>query len=161
MDRFVVEVPGHGSFVVEREGGVLWVGGVTPAEGHEYEVHQWEGWKVWVGFYAEGHVWFGKALVNDQGEVELHFWDEPTVEPEPTYQWVEIGGVGAVKFEIFDGRIRVVKIETAEGFAAWDYNQGAWATTAKVDFEGVGQTWFVDAWITESGELGWTSYQGD
>ena len=106
-------------------------------------------------------MWFGKALVNDQGEVELHFWDEPTVEPEPTYQWVEIGGVGAVKFEIFDGRIRVVKIETAEGFAAWDYNQGAWATTAKVDFEGVGQIWFVDAWITESGELGWTSYQGD
>ena len=160
VDRFTVEVPGHGSFIVEREGETLWVGNVSPAEGHEYEIHKGEGWRVWVGFYAEGHVWFGKALVNDHGEVELHFWDEP-VGPEPVLQWVEIGGVGAAKFEILEGQIRVVKTETAEGFGSWDYNQGAWGETAKVDFEGEGQIWFIDAWVTESGELGWTSYQGE
>lgn len=159
VDRFSVEVPGHGSFIVEREGETLWVGNVTPAEGHEYEVHKWEGWKVWVGFYAEGHVWYGKAQVNDNGEVQLIFWDEELA-PEPVHQWVEISGVGAAKFAILDGQIQVVKTETAEGFGSWDYNQGAWAETAKVDFEGEGQIWFIDAWLTEGGELVWNSYQG-
>lgn len=160
VDRFTVEVPGHGSFIVEREGETLFVGNVSPAEGHEYEVHKWEGWKVWVGFYAEGHVWYGKAQVNDHGEVQIILWDEE-IAPEPVTRWVEIGGVGAAKFEIAEGMVRVVNTETAEGFGSWDYNQGAWGETAKVDFEGEGQIWFIDAWVTESGELGWTSYQGE
>ena len=160
VDRFAVEVPGHGSFIVEREGEMLWVGNVTPAEGHEYEVHQGEGWKVWVGFYAEGHVWFGKAQINDNGDVQLIFWDEELA-PEPVHQWVEISGVGAAKFAILDGQIKVVATETAEGFGSWDYNQGAWAETAKVDFEGEGQIWFIDAWLNEGGELVWNSYQGE
>ena len=121
IDRFSVEVPGHGSFIVEREGETLWVGNVTPAEGHEYEVHKWEGWKVWVGFYAEGHVWYGKAQINDNGEVQIILWDEE-VAPEPAHQWVEISGVGAAKFAILEGQIRVVQTETADGFGSWDYN---------------------------------------
>jgi len=160
VDRFIVEVPGHGSFVVEREGETLYVGNVTPGDGHEYEVIKAQGSKVYVGFFAENHVWYGKALITDHGEVELHFWDEE-IGPQPWHQWVEIGGVGAAKFEVLEGQVRVYKTETAEGFGSWDHNQGAYAEVAKVDFEGEGQVWFIEAWVTESGELGYTTYQGE
>ncbi|MEO0492671.1 MAG: hypothetical protein AAF081_04565 [Actinomycetota bacterium] len=159
VDRFVVDVAGKGSFVVEREGETLYLGEVTAYEGYEYEVQQAQGWKVYVGFFTDDHVYFGKALINDAGEVEQHFWDE-SLAPQPVYQWAEIGGVGAAKFEVYDGLIRLVKTETAEGFESWDYNQGAAAPTIKVDFEGEEQIWFIDAWLNENGELVWNSYQG-
>ncbi len=159
VDRFTVEVPGKGSFVVEREGETLYVGNVTAAEGYTAEVHKEVGWKVYVGFSNGETVFFGKALINDYGEVEQHFWEEE-IGPEPVYQWVEISGVGAAKFEVLENQIRVYKTETAEGFGAWDYNQGAYAGTAKVDFEGEGQIWFIEAWIDENGDLAWSTYQG-
>ena len=159
VDRFVMEVPGKGSFVVERDGETLFVGNVTANEGYEYEVHSSQGWKVYVGFYADDHVYYGKAFINDAGVVETHVWDEP-LGPQPVYQWVEIGGVGPAKFEIYDGQIRLIKTETVEGFESWDYNQGAAGPTIKVDFEGEGQIWFIDAWLNENGELAWNSYQG-
>jgi len=160
VDRFVVEVGARGSFVVEREGETLYVGNVTVADGHEYEIVKGQGWKVYVGFFADGHVWYGKALINDQGEVEQHFWDED-LGPQPSYQWVEIPGVGAAKFEMLEGLVKVYKTETGEGFESWDHNQGAHVEVAKVDFEGNGQVWFIEAWVTESGELASTTYQGD
>ncbi len=158
-DRFIVEVAGKGSFVVERDGETLYVGNVTANPGHDHEVHKAQGWKVWVGFTDGETVFFGKALINDAGEVEQHFWQED-IGPEPVYTWVEIPEVGAVKFEVVENLIRVVKTETAEGFETWDYNQGAATGTAKVDFEGEGTIWFVEAWINESGELAYSKYQG-
>lgn len=159
VDRFVMEVPGKGSFVVERAGDTLYVGNVTANEGVEYEIQKAQGWKVYVGFYGEDHVTYGKALINDAGAIEQTIWTEE-FGPQPAYQWVEIGGVGAAKFEIYDGQIRLFKTETAEGFESWDYNQGAAGPTIKVDFEGEGQIWFIDAWLNDNGELAWNSYQG-
>jgi hypothetical protein len=160
VDRFVVEVPGKGSFVVEREGGTLWVGDVTVNEGHTYEVIKAEGWKVYVGFINGEHIWYGKALINDNNEVEIHRWDE-AIAPEPVYEWVEIPGVGAAKFKLYDGQLYVKELAPSAGFEAWDYNEGAPGSTAKVDFEGEGQIWFIDAWIDEAGDMDWNSYQGD
>jgi hypothetical protein len=160
VDRFVVEVPGKGSFVVEREGSTLWAGNVTANEGYTYDVIKAEGWKVYVGFSDGSHVWYAKALINDNNEVEIHHWDE-AIAPEPVYQWVEIGGVGAAQFKLADGQIYVKELAPSAGFGAWDYNQGAPGTTAKVDFEGEGQIWFIDVWINEAGDMAWTTYQGD
>lgn len=160
VDRFVVEVPGKGSFVVEREGGTLWAGNVTVNEGYTYDVIKAEGWKVYVGFSNGEHIWYGKALINDNNEVEIHHWDEP-IAPEPVYQWVEIGGVGAAKFKLYDGQIWVKELAPGAGFGAWDYNQGAPGVTAKVDFEGEGVIWFIDIWIDENGDMAWNSYQGE
>ena len=160
VDRFVVEVPGKGSFVVEREGDTLWAGNVTVNEGYEYDIIKAEGWKVYVGFTNGEHIWYGKALINDRGDVEIHHWDEPDV-PDPVYQWVEIGGVGAAKFKLHDGQIWVKELAPAEGFGAWDYNQGAPGVTAKVDFEGEGVIWFIDVWINGDGNMEWTKYQGE
>ena len=157
--RFTVEVPGKGSFVVERDGDTLYLGNVTVAEGYTYDIHKNQGWKVYVGFSNGETVYFGKALINDNGEVEQHFWEE-NIGPVPTYQWVEVPGVGAAKFEILEGQIRVYKTETAEGFESWDYNQGAFAATAKVDFEGEGQIWFIEASLNGNGELVANTYQG-
>ena len=158
-DRFTVEVPGKGSFIVERDGETLYVGNVTANEGYTYDIHKSQGWKVYVGFSDGETVFFGKALINDNGEVEQHFWEE-NIGPTPTYQWVEVAGIGAAKFEILEGQIRVYKTETAEGYESWDYNQGAYATTAKVDFEGEGQIWFIEASLNENGELIANTYQG-
>jgi hypothetical protein len=160
VDRFVVEVPGKGSFVVEREGDTLWVGDVTVNDGHTYEVIKAEGWKVYVGFLNGEHIWYGKALINDNNEVEIHRWDE-AIASEPVYQWVEIAEVGAAKFKLYDGQLRVKELAPSAGFEAWDYNEGAPASTAKVDFEGEGQVWFIEAWINEAGDMDWNSYQGD
>ncbi len=46
VDRIVVEVPGKGNFVVEREGETLWAGNVTAYEGYTYDIIKAEGWKV-------------------------------------------------------------------------------------------------------------------
>lgn len=157
VDRFVVEVPGKGSFVVEREGETLWVGNVEANEGYDYEIQQGEGWKVWVKFTNGEWNWYGKALINDHGEVEQHFWDE---EPpfEPIHQWVEVPGVGAVKFSLSgDGLVTVKNWETAEGFGFWDYNQGEPAEIGKIDFEGEGVLWIVEAWRNEEGGLSWST----
>ena len=44
-----------------------------------------EGWKVYVGFSNGEHIWYGKALINDSNDVEIHRWDE-AIAPEPVYQ---------------------------------------------------------------------------
>ena len=160
VDRFVVDVPGKGSFVVEREGGTLWVGDVTVSEGYTYDVIKGEGWKVYVGFSNGEHIWYGKALINDSNDVEIHRWDE-AIAPEPVYQWVEIADVGAAKFKLYDSQLYVKELAPSAGFEAWDYNQGSPGSTAKVDFEGEGQIWFIDVWVDEAGNMAWNSYQGD
>lgn len=155
VDRFTVEVPGHGSFVVEREGETLWVGNVTAAPGHDYVVEKAEGWKVWVRFTDGSWNWYAKARITDAGDVEVLYWDE-AVPAEPIYQWVEIPGVGAVRFKLWtDGLVYVKEWESA-CCALWDYHQGAGAEVAKVDFEGDGTLWIVEAWANEAGtEILW------
>ncbi len=156
VDRFTVTVEGKGSFIVEREGETLWVGNVTPSEGFDYEIVQGEGWRVYVKFTNGEWNWFGKALINDNGEVEQHFWDEQPAF-EPIYQWVEVPEVGAVKFKLWsDGLAYVKDWEPAEGFGFWDYNQGAPAEVAKVDFEGEGTLWVVEAWGNDDGGLSYS-----
>ncbi|MDG2026866.1 MAG: hypothetical protein P8J50_07130 [Acidimicrobiales bacterium] len=156
-DRFTATVEGRGSFIVEREGETLWVGNVSPNEGCDYDIVKGEGWKVYVGSTNGEWVWYGKALINESGEVELHFWDE---EPpfEPIYQWVEVPEVGAVQFKLWsDGLVYVKNWETGEGFGFYDYNGGDPAEVAKVDFEGEGALWIVEAWGNENGdELVWS-----
>jgi hypothetical protein len=156
VDRFTVTVEGKGSFIVEREGETLWVGNVTPNEGFDYEIVKGEGWKVYVKFTDGEWNWFGKALINDNGEVEQHFWDE---EPpfEPVYQWVEVPEVGAVKFKLWsDGLVYVKDWEHVEGYGFWDYNEGSPAEVAKIDFEGEGSLWIVEAWGNEEGGLSYS-----
>ncbi|MEZ5245567.1 MAG: hypothetical protein R2707_10750 [Acidimicrobiales bacterium] len=155
-DRFTVTVEGKGSFIVEREGEKLWVGDVTPAGGFDYEVVQGEGWKVFVRFTNGEWVWYGKALINDAGEVEQHFWDEPPPF-EPVYQLVEVPGVGVVKFKLWsDGLVYVKEANPAAGYGFWDYNEGAPAEVAKIDFEGEGSLWIVEAWPNDDGGLSYT-----
>jgi len=156
VDRFTVTVEGKGSFIVEREGETLWVGNVTANEGYDYDVVQGEGWKVWVRFTNGEWNWFGKALINDNGDVETHFWDE---EPpfEPIYQWVEVPEVGAVKFKLWsDGLVYVKEWETGECCGFYDYNGGEPSEVAKVDFEGEGMLWIVEAWGNEDGGLSYS-----
>ncbi len=159
LDRFVVEVPGKGSFVVEREGNTLYLGDVTVNEGYEAQIQQAEGWRVYVKFTNGEWDWFGKALINDAGEIEQHFWDEQVeVAFEPIYQWVEVPGVGAVRFKLWsDGLVYVKEWESAEGISFYNYNGEAPAVTAKIDFEGVGVLWIVEAWMNEEGGLSWST----
>ncbi len=160
-DRIIVEVPGKGSFVVEREGHTLWAGNVTPVDGYTYDIIKAQGWKVYVGFSNGSHIWYGKAFLNDAGRIEQLFWDEPIVAvAEPVYQWVEIPGIGAARFKVWDGQIYVKELAPAAGYASWDYNQGTPALTARVDFEGNGQIWFIDTWIDDAGALAWTTSPG-
>ena len=158
-------MPGKGSFVVEREGDTLYLGNVTVNEGYDEIVVKSQGWKVHVIFTNGEWDWHAKAFITESGEVEQHFWDEPRPqpEPEPVYQWVEIPAVGAVKFKLHDGLIWVKELHPAEGYGAYDYNGGEPGETARVDFEGEGEIWFVDAWPTESGEIAWeiTNEGGD
>lgn len=156
VDRFTVTVEGRGSFIVEREGETLWVGNVSPNEGYEHHVVQGEGWKVWVKFTNGERNWFGKALINDFGEVEQQFWEEE-VAPEPVFQWVEVPGVGAVKFKLTsDGLVHVVEGAPSEGYGFWDYHQGEPAEVAKIDFEGEGSLWIVEAWANDDGGLSYS-----
>ena len=155
-DRIVVEVPGKGSFVVEREGETLFLGNVQPNEGYTYDIIKAEGWKVYVAFTDGSWIWYGKALINDDGVIEQHFWDEQKL-PDPVYQWVEIPGVGAARFKLYNSQIWVKALEAGEGFGAYDYNQGQPAATAKVDFEGEGALWIIDVWINEAGEMAWST----
>lgn len=157
VERLVVEVPERGTFVVEREGEFLWLGDVVAFEGYDHEIGKAEGHKVWVRFTDGEWNWYGKALINDHGQIETHFWDEPVeVVVEPVYQWVTIENVGAVKFELrSDGLLRVYKWETAECCGFFDYHDGQPAEVAKVDFEGEGILYVVDAWGTESREIVW------
>jgi len=156
VDRFTVTVEGRGSFIVEREGETLWVGNVTPSEGYDYEVVKGEGWKVYVKFTNGEWNWFGKALINDHGDVETHFWDE---EPpfEPIYQWVEVPEIGAVKFKLWsDGLVYVKEWETGEGIGFYDYSGGEPSEVAKVDFEGEGMLWIVEAWGNDDDGLSYS-----
>ncbi len=156
VDRVVVEVPGKGSFVVEREGETLFLGNVQVNEGYTYDIIKAEGWKVYVAFTNGEWIWYGKAFINDNGQIEQLFWDEQKL-PDPIYQWVEIPEVGAAKFKLYDGQIWVKALETAVGFGAYDYNQGQPGATAKVDFEGEGVLWYIDVWINEAGEMAWST----
>ncbi len=157
VDRFVVEVSGKGTFVVERDGDTLWAGNVQPAEGFEGVVKVAEGWKVVVTFTDGQRNWYAKVLINDFGEVERYFWDEQ-VPAEPIYQWVEVPGVGAVQFKLWsDGLVYVKNWETAPGFGFYDYNGGAGAEVAKIDFEGEGTLWIVEAWKNANGALSWST----
>jgi hypothetical protein len=157
VDRFEVVVPERGRFIVERDGDKLHVGDVNANDGYEFHIEKAEGWKVYVKFTNGDWVWYGKALINDNGEVEQHFWDE---EPpfEPIFQWVEIADVGAVKFKLWsDGKVYVKEWQPAEGFGFYDYKGGEPADVAKVDFEGEGVLWIVEAWGNEEGELIWST----
>jgi hypothetical protein len=157
VDRFEVVVPERGRFIVERDGDKLYVGDVTANDGYEYHIEKAEGSKVYVKFTNGDWVWYGKALINDNGEIEQHFWDE---EPpfEPVFQWVEIADVGAVKFKLWsDGKVYVKEWQPAEGFDFHDYNGGEPANVAKVDFEGEGVIWIVEASGNEAGELIWST----
>ncbi|MEM8706411.1 MAG: hypothetical protein AAGE98_08135 [Actinomycetota bacterium] len=156
VETFTVDVPGKGSFTVTRSGDTLTIGTVTPAAGYEYDIHAAQGWKVYVGFFNADHVSFGKALINDAGEVEQHFWDE-SFGPQPVYQWAPIDGVGKAKFEAVDGVIRVYTIENHGGYG-YDVNGGASGTTAAVIFETeAGPAYRIDAWIKENGDIGWST----
>ena len=155
-DRIVVEVPGKGSFVVEREGETLFLGNVQVNEGLTYDVIKAEGWKVYVAFTDGSWIWYGKAFINDHGQIEQLFWDEQKL-PDPVYQWVEIPGVGAAKFKLYNSQVWVKALEPGVGFGAYDYNQGESGTTAKVDFEGEGKLWYIDVWINEAGEMAWST----
>ena len=153
VDRIVLEVSPAGSFVVEREGEVLWAGNVQPNEGFDYDIIKAEGWKVWVAFVDETHVYHGKAYINDHGVLKTETWTEVREIPvEPVYQWVEIPGVGAVKFKLYDGLMYVQQITPFEGFGSYVYNEVG--ESVKVDFEGEGQLWIVEAWSVE-GEIQW------
>jgi len=157
VDRFEVVVPERGRFIVERDGDKLFVGDVTANDHYEYHIEKAEVWKVYVKFTNGDWVWYGKTLINDNGEVEQHFWDEESPF-EPIFQWVEIADVGAVKFKLWsDGKVYVKEWQPAEGFGFYDYNGGEPSDVAKVDFEGDGVVWVVEAWGNEEGDLIWST----
>jgi hypothetical protein len=157
VDRFVVDVSGKGTFVVERDGDTLWAGNVQPNEGLEGDVQVAEGWKVVVKFTNGEWNWYAKVLINDAGEVEQYFWDEQAA-AEPIYQWVEVPGVGAVQFKLWsDGLVYVKNWETSPGYGFYDYNGGAGAEVGKIDFEGEGVLWIVEAWKNADGGLSWST----
>lgn len=155
VDRFTVEVPGHGSFVVEREGETLRVGAVTAAPGHDHVVEKAEGPKVWVRFTDGDWNWHAKARITDGGEVEVLHWDE-AVPADPVFQWVEIPGVGGVRFKLWSDGLVYVKEWESGCCELWDQHQGAGAEVARVEFEGDGVLWVVEAWGNEAGtEILW------
>lgn len=158
VDTFTVEVSGKGSFTVSRNGDNLTLGTVSVNEGYTYSIVQDGGWKVHIAFTDGETIFNGKAWLNE-GVVEQDFWDE-NVGPQPIYESVYVDGVGMAKFEAYNGQIRVYRTETNEGFTATDQNSGNAAATGKVTFEGNAQTWTVDAWLNESGELTWSTTQG-
>ncbi len=151
VDRWVVEVPGKGSFVVERSGDVLFLGNVTDADGFVHDVVKAEGWKVHVAFTDGAWLWHGKAYIDDAGRVQQHFWDEAKI-PDPVYQWVEIPGVGAAKFKLWNNQVYVKETAPSIGFSSFVHTEVG--TTVKVDFEGEGQLWFIDVGILE-GQMVW------
>ena len=152
VDRIVVEVSPAGSFVVEREGEILWGGNVQPNEGFDYDIIQAEGWKVHVVFWDGELLYHGKAWINDDGVLKTSTWiEEPQPECEPVYQWVETDG-GSVKFKLCDGQVTVKELAPAEGFGSYIYYEGG--DGAKVDFEGEGALYIVEAWAAE-GTIQW------
>ncbi len=151
VDRWVVEVPGKGSFVVERSGDVLFLGNVTDADGFVHDVAKAEGWKVHVVFTDGAWLWHGKAYIDDAGRVQQHFWDEEKI-PAPVYQWVEIPDVGAAKFKLWNNQVYVKETAPSIGFSSFVYSDVG--STVKVDFEGEGQLWFIDVGILE-GQMVW------
>lgn len=151
-ESLVVEVPGKGSFSVNRDGDTLTIGSIDAVDGYEAVVEQSSGDRVYVGFYGSDHVWYGKALINDAGQVEQYLWDE-ALGPEPIYQWVEIAGIGQAKFEAIDGEIRVFTIENADG--AYGADHSADTQVAKVIFETEGPAYFIHAWVDENGAIVW------
>ncbi len=155
VDRVVLEVPPAGSFVAEREGDTLWGGNVQANEGFEYDIIKAEGWKVHVAFFDNATVYHGKVYIDDDGVLRTHLWNEPREEAvEPVYQWVEIPEVGAVRFKLLDGLMYVKEIIPLEGFGSYIYNEVG--ESVKVDFEGEGQVWIVEAWSVE-GEILWST----
>ena len=156
VDRFVVQVPGKGSFVVEREGETLFLGAVSPNEGYDYDVHMGEGWKVSVSFTDGRWRWYAKALINDDDRVELLFWDEEVL-PEPVFQWVEVPAVGAVKFKLYHDGLIYVKEWVSECCGFNDYNEDVPGETAKVEFKGDGILWIIEVWKNGDGGMSWST----
>ena len=156
VDRVVLEVSPAGSFVAEREGDTLWGGNVQVNDGFGYDIISSEGWKVHVAFFNETTVFHGKVYINDDGVLKTRLWNEErVVEAEPVYRWVEIPGVGAVQFKHHDGLMYVVAIDAFEGFGSYIYNEVG-EESVKVDFEGEGQLWIVEAWAVE-GDIQWST----
>lgn len=151
VNRWVIPVEGKGSFVVERDGDVLFLGNVTDADGYTHDVAKAEGWKVHVVFTDGVWLWHAKAYIDDNGDVQQAFWDEAKP-PAPVYQWVEIPGVGAAKFQLLDGQVHVIRTEAAVGYSSYVYNEVG--VTVKVDFEGEGRLWLINAGILD-GHLTW------
>jgi len=146
VNRWVVTVDGKGSFVVERDGNVLFLGNVTDVDGYTHDVVTAEGWNVQVAFTDGAWLWHGKAWIDDNGQVQQAFWDEARP-PAPVYQWVEIPGVGAARFQLLNGQVHVIRTEAAVGYSSYVYNEvGA---TVKVDFEGEGQLWLINVGILD------------
>lgn len=156
VDRVVLEVSPAGSFVAEREGDTLWGGNVQVNEGFEYDIISSEGWKVHVAFFNETMVYHGKVYINDDGVLKTKLWsEEREVVAEAVYQWVEISEVGAVRFKYHDGLMYVKEITPFEGFGSYVYNEVG-EESVKVDFEGEGQLWIVEAWAVE-GVIQWST----
>lgn len=148
VDRIVVEVPPAGSFVVEREGEVLWGGNVQPNEGFEYDIISNEGWKVHVAFVDEQFIYHGKAYIDDNGQLQTHLWTEEKP-PPAVIQWAEISCVGAAQFKLQEGLILVKAVEKAEGVtASWPES---WVESAVVTFvrAETSETWTMEAWPLE------------
>lgn len=154
VDRIVLEVSPAGSFVVEREGGSLWAGNVQPNPGFEHDIILSQGWEVHVAFFDPGFVHHGRAWIDDDGGLRTKVWsEERQAVPAPVTQVVEVPGAGVVKLSYHDGLMHVDDIGPAEGFSSYVYNEVG--ETVKVDFEGEGQLWIVEAWAVE-GVIRWT-----
>jgi hypothetical protein len=148
VDRIVLQVPPAGSFVVEREGEVLWAGNVQPNEGFEYDIIKAEGWKVQVAFFSETTIYHGKAWISEDGRLLTETWSEAKPPPAVT-KWAEISCVGAAQFKLQEGLILVTAVEKAAGItASWPES---WVESAAVTFvrTETGESWTIEAWPIE------------
>lgn len=155
-ERFTVDAPGIGSFVVERDGDKLtFVGMVSVAAGLDHEIVDDAGWKVVVRFTDGEQITFAKAYLDDDGVIHQSVWVEE-VPFEPVYQWVEVPGVGAVQFKLWTDGLIYVKEWHSECCELHDANEGVPGETARVDFEGPDGLWIIDVWSTADGQLEWS-----
>ena len=152
-ERIVVDVGGRGSFVAERKGDRIELVSVSPDPGHEAEVMTQGGWKVHVVMTDGGWNWHAKVFIDDSGVVKQHHWDEERI-ADPIYQWVEIPGVGAARFKLYDHQIWVKEVHTAPGIEGWDEHGGQPAEHGKVSFEGDGAWWCIEAFEADD-EIVW------
>ena len=153
VERIVVDVGGRGSFVAERDGDRIDLVSLSPDPGYEAEVMTQGGWKVHVVMTDGGWNWHAKVFIDDAGAVKQHHWDEERI-ADPIYQWVEITGVGAARFKLYDHQIWVKEVHTAPGIEGWDEHGGQPAEHGKVSFEGDGAWWCIEAFEADD-EIVW------